>query len=180
MHSRMILLPLLGAAVAMMRPTMAHAYSSAPMTFCNKTNTQVGIAIGYHSPGISDPADHSVLTGPFVSRGWWTIAGGQCQTIDNPFGARYMFWFGMAVGGLNSDPSVVAGMHNHSTPESFCTNDPFLQGAHNAFDFENENVSASACDAAGGNAPATYGKTLWVTARRVDTWVDPTVNFTGQ
>src|SRR5689334_16816836 len=71
----------------------ALAYSSAPLTFCNKTDNKVFLAVGYHSPGVNDPADHSLLTGPFVSRGFFAVESGNCITEPNPFDARYMFWF---------------------------------------------------------------------------------------
>jgi uncharacterized membrane protein len=134
---------------------VAHAQTSSGLNFCNKTAVLVGVAVGYHSPGVNDPPDHSILTGPFVSRGWWAVEPGKCQTIENPFNARYMFW---------SDYQVLGGWGYAET--YFCRS-----AGPKAFTFEDENESLNACQAA--------GKGVWVPSHKVDTAVDATVNFTG-
>src|SRR5690348_6984232 len=70
--------------------------AAAPLTLCNRMSDHIRVAVGYFSSGVSDTKN--VLSGPFVSRGWWTVEPGQCQTFDNPFNARYMFWFAFAHG----------------------------------------------------------------------------------
>ena len=179
MNSRINLIALLGAAMALLGPTSASAYSSQPLSFCNKTSVQVGITVGYHSPGINDPADHSVLTGPFVSKGWFHVNPRECATFANPFGARYMFWFGFSTDGkgLNTNRSAVIG-GDGSRPK-YCVTNHFNSHANHMtpnFTYEIENESAAECVRAGGSTKDS----LWVTPRLVDTWVDATVDFNGQ
>jgi uncharacterized membrane protein len=187
MNSRINFTTLLVCAIALLSPASALAYSSAPLTFCNKSPEKVILADGYHSPGVNDPKDGSVLTGPFVSEGWHEFAPGECQSITNPFGARYMFWFAVSwsKGGLNTDLATVAAMHNTSLQDSFCIGNYFRTwfdgGPLSEFTFEDENASTDACDVARGNVILlANGKTLWVNGRDTDTWVNATVNFTGQ
>jgi uncharacterized membrane protein len=174
---------LAGAMLTLLFPSSVYAaYSSAPLKFCNNSSDQVAIAVGYHSPGVNDPDDHSLLTGPFVSLGWRAVQPGECVTSDNPFNARYMFWF--AIGPkVNTEYSDVIAMRASAASEHFCITSFFDRGGHGvkAFTFEVENESVEACDQAGGS-PDSNGErsTLWISARKLDTWVNPTVNFTGE
>jgi len=168
---------LVGGLLTLFIPAPAFAYSSAPLTFCNNKARirDVNVAFGYHSPGVNDPADHSRLTGLFVSRGWWVIKPGECKTLENPFDARYMFWFA-ATAGTNDDASTVLPMRNADVSEHFCINN-YLSGADvPEFTYEDENESADACDKDG----SIQAHNLWVTPHMVDTWIDATVEFTGQ
>lgn len=166
---------LVGAILTLLIPVPALAYTSAPLKFCNNASGVASVAFGYHSPGVRDPADHSILTGPFVSRGWWTVEAGECKTFENPFDARYMYWFAVG-GGLNSNESMVLSMRNADVPEHLCVNNYFSSGAVPAFTYEDENESAAACD----KDESIQAHNLWITPRNVDTWVGATVNFTGQ
>ena len=181
MSSRIFLIALAGAVLTWISP--ASAYSSAPMNFCNKTARTVAIAYAYHSPGVNDPSDKSILTGPFVSQGWRQVAPQTCTTVSNPFEARYIFWFQMsgAQSQAEADNSYNAlkAMHDNPSPESFCINNYFGHEV-GPFTFEDENESVAACDQAGGSGLPLMGKTLWVEGHNVDTWVDPTVDFTGE
>ena len=124
------------------------------------------VAVGYFTSGVNDSGN--VLSGPFASRGFWIIQPGQCQTFDNPFNARYMFWFAFAHG-INDDMSAITGARTDERLH-FCV--PNYFGAQVAsFTYEDENVSAAACDQA-GNA-------LWVVPRKVDTLIESSVNVTG-
>jgi uncharacterized membrane protein len=182
-YSRIVLIALLGAVLTLISSTAASAYSSAPMNFCNKTSRTLILAYAYHSPGVSDPADHSILTGPFVSQGWRTVDAQKCTTVSNPFDARYIFWFSYSAAQSQSEAdskySARKGMHDAPSLESICVTD-FFGRSGDAFTFEDENESVAACDHAGGSGAVGLGKTLWVATHKVDTWVDPTVNFTGE
>jgi uncharacterized membrane protein len=157
----------LGAMLAVSIPAPASAYSSAPLTICNKTPDSMVVAIGYHSPGVNDPADHSVLTGPFVSRGWREIAPGECHDFSNPFGARYMFWFGWGKKNGGVDAEKLA--ESRTGTSEFCAgNFVTADGNVSGFTYESENTSETTCKQANG---------FWVAPLVVDTWVDPTVNF---
>ena len=172
--AKLILITLLGELLVSLIPTSASAYASAPLTFCNQASSHVIVATGYHSPGVNDPADHSVLTGPFVSTGWTDIQPGTCITFPNPFNARYMFWYAVSKG-FNDNEIVARSMADSPSPEKFCVTD-YFGSVIRAFTFEQENVSAAAClSPSTGNANGN----LWPNARLVDTWVNATVNFTG-
>jgi hypothetical protein len=174
------LVALAGAIFTLANLTAASAGQSAPLTFCNKTPDKVGVAIGYFTPGLTDPADHSILTGPFVSRGWSFFEPGQCGMFPNPFGARYMFWFGFSKGYHDSEIAAMF-MRNPDLPLHFCVTSYFVGDTQvPAFTYEDENASVAACDLAGGVTPSERGHTLVVTPQTVDTWVNATVNFTGQ
>lgn len=97
-------------------PRSAHAVA---LTFCNKTSAQVGIAVGYYSSGVNSDAGPNVLTGPFVSHGWWLVGPGNCAPIDNPFNARYVFWFGIGKG-LNDNYVNVQAMESSNSKRHFC------------------------------------------------------------
>lgn len=150
-------------------PQSAHA---ANMTFCNRTSAQVGIAVGYYSSGVSTDASPNVLTGPFVSHGWWLIDPGSCDPVDNPFNARYMFWFGISKG-LNDNYVNVQAMESSNSERHFCI--PWYFGTDGkstkSFTLEDENRSLEACHAGASR--------LWVVPHMVDIAVDPTVNYTG-
>jgi uncharacterized membrane protein len=124
MPSRIIVIALVAAVVALISPTSASAYSSAPMNFCNKTSRTVYLAYAYPSPGVSDPADHSILTGPFVSQGWRTVDPQKCTTVSNPFDARYIFWFSdsESQSQLEADSKFYAlkKVHDDPSSESIC------------------------------------------------------------
>jgi uncharacterized membrane protein len=154
----------------------AHGQTAAPLTFCNATSAQVYIAVGYHSSGVNDAPGRNVLTGPFVSRGWWWVDPGTCETIDNPFKARYMFWFAISKGYNDSAPDVQAGETAESAAH-FCVPWYFSTNGRTTrkFTFEDENESLTACHAGG----TTGSYRLWIVSHRVDIAVDPRVRFTG-
>jgi len=154
----------------------AAAYTSAPLTICNKSPVTLNVAIGYHSPGVDDPADHSVLTGPFVTRGWRAIEAGACYTFQNPFDARYMFWFGWSTQYNNNAIAVGTITSPQGDPTRFCITD-YFEPTVPGFTFEAENVKDPTFQT---DACRSSGKNNWVSFKMVDTWVDPTVNFTGQ
>ena len=153
------------------------AQESKPLTFCNKTSVKVYLTIGYYTAGVNDT--EKVLTGPFVSRGYWSAEPGACQTLENPFQARYMFWFGFNIpseGRFNSDDFSVYLMSSADAPIHFCVPNIF-EGVTSSFTFEDENASLQACQR------TTYKNgysNMWVIPRKVDTWVDAAVNFTGE
>ena len=162
------------AGVLLASPGQASAVS---LTICNRTNVPIGVAVGYASSGINDTS--TVLSGPFVSHGFWGVASGACYAAANPFNARYMFWWGY---NQNGDLWPISGPSNYY----FCAANTSGVVGHSAadavnaagFTFEDENVSATAC---GNAAPGdSLGPNKWVPARRVDLDVSPTVTFMGQ
>jgi uncharacterized membrane protein len=155
MKSYVVVIALAGVLLALAVP--GNASAGTPLAICNQTSEGLTVAIGYHSSGVNDTAGSNILTGPFVSRGFWTVNPGKCQQFDNPFNARYMFWFGISKSGKIFDASG---------SDHFCV-------SINPFTFEDENVSEDAC---------THSQTgvRWVGVRAVDLMVDPTVNFNGQ
>jgi uncharacterized membrane protein len=209
MYVRLIFVALLGM-IAVVAPTSASAATSAALNFCNRTANPVNVAVGYYSAGVKDPADHSILTGPFVSRGYWTVMPTQCETFENPFGARYMFWFGWS-NGFNEHGHTFNGrghidemaqMRVKPSSYGFCVSNYYGDVIRQVppFTFEDENASPSACEPivhgealdamnegealeAMADAEAVLAKgvkPIWVSARKVDTSVDPNVNFTGE
>lgn len=186
MRIRMYCAVLVLASVAFVA-SMASAARAAGtgLTVCNQNSRTAGVAVGYHSPGVNDPADHSILTGPFVSRGWTYVAAGECYTFPNPFGARYMFWFALTRGINetnilpNHDPHAVNttnGLWSTNSDVFFCAasyyeNPTHADGKLPPFTYEDENESETACHTGEYN--------LWLPVRKVDTWVDARVNFTG-
>lgn len=177
---------LVAAVLALLAPTSAVAYGSAPLTVCNKINSKLILAFGYYSPGVHDPADHSLLTGPFVSQGWRSVEPGECATLENPFGARYMYWFAAsALGNPMSDSDVLA-IRNANVPSHFCINNyiyakgdgatPAFTVPAAAFVYEDQNESAVACD----KDTTMMAHNFWVGAREVDTWVSATVDYTPE
>jgi uncharacterized membrane protein len=170
----------IGAAV-FMSAAPVFAQSSTGMTICNQSSVALKTAIGYHSPGVDDPADHSRLTGPFVTRGWWQIEPGACHTFQNPFNARYMYWFGFSseyhniYKGWNS--TQINAANAMKNPLAWCLNNFVLTDTVLGFTYELENTKS--------NDPALDRCTVkmsnyWEEFNLVDTWIDPKVNFTGQ
>ena len=145
------------------------APSASPLTICNQYPEHLRVAYGYYSSGVHDTDNE--LTGPFVSRGWWYIEPGQCQTFDNPFSARYMYWFAFAHG-IND--SLDAIQQERGSPDlHFCATNYFGSGTL-AFNFEDENVDAAACDRVTSPQPA-----LWVVPHKIDTLIQSQVTVTG-
>jgi uncharacterized membrane protein len=167
---------IVAAMLVLFIPVSASAYTSAPLTFCNQMSINVSVTTGYHSPGVGDPADNSILTGPFVTTGWYQFAPGECAALANPFNARYMFWFGMNNQFMNSQRAQTI-VRDQNLPDSFCVPNYFNIANVPSFTFEDENKSPAAC---GDTDGAPQGHNLWVHPRTVDTWVNATVNFTGQ
>jgi len=139
--------------------------SAAPINFCNRTSDEVMVALGYYSSGVDDGVNHNVLTGPFVSRGWFSVKANQCQVFPNPFSARYMFW-------IATDRDV-----QHRPSEDAASSGRHMCITGTAFTFEDQNASSDACHT--DPAALTKGQVAWVLPNKVDTEVDPNVNFTG-
>ena len=77
---RMILLLSLALAGGLVVPAAAEA----GLKFCNKTENKIWVAVAYHSKDKSD----------WVSRGWWTVEAGQCQTaIAESLQGRYYYYY---------------------------------------------------------------------------------------
>ena len=160
---------LIALAVAALVPSCASADQAQPLNVCNNAADRVIVAVGYHRPDAADPGDHSLLTGPYVSKGWYQIPAGTCQTIDNPVDARYMFWFGWSTG-VHDTKASLAAMGAAADPANFCVSDYFAAGQLSDFLYEDENVSSKDCRRASG---------WWITPDKVDTWLNPNVSFTG-
>ena len=94
-----------------------------------------------------------------------------CQVFDNPFNARYVFWFAWGKGYHDTEASIDAMGSSHA-PGAFCVSDYMKSGSIPSFIYEVENASNEAC----GSAPQ-YG--WWIVPQMADTWINPTVNFTG-
>lgn len=139
--------------------------NAAPMNFCNRTSDEVMVALGYYSSGVDDGANHNLLTGPFVSRGWFSVRANQCQVFPNPFNARYMFW-------IATDRNV-----QHPPVEDAASSGTHMCITGTTFTFEDQNVSSAACHT--DPAALTKWQVAWVLPKKVDTEVDPNVNFTG-
>jgi uncharacterized membrane protein len=146
------------------------------LTICNRTSDLLGVAVGYYSPGVGDPADHSILTGPFVSEGWWSVASGQCATATNRFGARYMFWYAWSKSVNNQEtgiePLSIATPWTTNGTDNFCLPTYFNVDKVRTFTYEDENAGYAACHQLTNH--------IWVPVRKVDTAVNPVVQFTGQ
>ncbi len=144
--------------------------TASPLTLCNQMSDNLRVAVGYFSSGINDTKNQ--LTGPFVSRGWSVITPGQCQTFDNPFSARYMFWYAWAHG-LNDNEDAIIDKWK-SSDFHFCVTDYFsvAGGTSAAFIYEDENA-ISVCSWG-------HGDNLWVIPRKVDTAIQSRVDVTGQ
>jgi uncharacterized membrane protein len=162
---------LAGAALALANPGRASA--GTPLHLCNQSPARIIVTYGFYSSGVNDTTGSQVLTGPFVSKGFRTIEPGACSNLENPFNARYMFWWAANyVGTLNSNgPNEWAASGNYH----FCTPNVYGAGQAPEFTFEDENASADECTQSRTKA----GANIWVRARRVDVMVEPTVNFDG-
>ena len=152
----------------------ASAQISAPLTLCNQTDVPLNIAIGYPTLGVDDGPNHNLLTGPFVTKGWGTIAPGACHTLENPFKARYMYWFGFSTKFNSTEMQAGSIVKPPLGPNLYCI--PKFEHGSSSFTFEDENVRPTDQ----GDPCEASGKNMWATFRPVDTWVDATVNFTGQ
>jgi len=114
-----------------------------------------------------------------VTEGWWKIDAGTCHTYDNRFQARYMFWFATS-DQFNNPPDFPNNTPQIMSEPCYCVPDFVAHGGSGAFTYEDENVKD---DPTGQNdhcISLTNSDHRWVKFRVVDTWVDPTVNFTGQ
>ena len=137
--------------------------SGTSLHLCNKSEYQINIAIGYASSGPDDTGD--VLTGPFVSRGWWILGPSECITLSNPFSARYMYWTGYRDGAFLWD----------SGDSHFCV--PSTISRPPRFTFERQNESEDAC--VNSTPLSSNGPNQWLPTREVDVSVDPDVDFDG-
>lgn len=138
--------------------------SGTSMHMCNHSQSKIAVAAGYLSSG---PDDHdNILTGPFVSTGWWVLAAGECATISNPFAARYMYYTGFVIGG---------GAFWSQGDWHFCA--PSIYGHSDAFTFESQNASQDACTASA--AYGTGGANMWMPARQVDVEVNAEADYDG-
>lgn len=146
------------------------APSASPLTLCNQFSDRIRVAYGYYSSGVHDT--DNMLTGPLVSRGWWYVEPGQCQTFDNPFNARYMYWFAWAHG-INDSLGAIQNART-SSDLHFCITNYFGTGTTYGYTFEDENADAASCDRVTSPSSA-----LWVVPHKVDTAVAPTVNVMG-
>ena len=73
MKSTLVLLALLGS--------LAASPALADLEFCNSTDENVSVAIGYSEDGT------------WVSEGWWTMAPGGCtRAIVGDLSKRYYYW----------------------------------------------------------------------------------------
>jgi hypothetical protein len=134
----------------------------ASLAFTSEQEGARRIAVGYHSPGAYDTG--TVLTGPFVSTGWFVFAPGECSTIDNPFSARYMYWTGYRHGAY----LIQDGGDSH-----FCM--PSVRGTPPRFTFERQNESEDACVS---STPAdSSGPNEWTATREVDVAVDADAEY---
>lgn len=171
-------------AVALLFASAGEAFAepaASPLTVCNQLPNRALVAVGYFSSGVSDTAN--TLSGPFVSRGWWPVQPGECQTFPNPFNARYMFWYAfdtdIASLRLNDNDLVVMGMRILPGVH-MCVTDYFDTSTIRAFTYEDENVSKAACDQASGDGQQKDGNALWVIPNKVDTLIQSKVNITAQ
>lgn len=137
--------------------------SGTPLHLCNHSEYRINIAVGYHSSGPGDTGE--ILTGPFVSRGWWILEPGECVSLTNPFSARYMYWTGYRQG---------AFLWNDADSH-FCV--PSTISKPPRFTFERQNESEDACVSSDPLSP--NGPNQWLPTREVDVSVDPDVDFDG-
>jgi uncharacterized membrane protein len=161
------------AAALALTPHRAAA-EGTQLQICNRSSVELtDVAVGYFSTGTNDTAD--TLTGPFVSTGWWSIAAGACSSFRNPFGARYMFWWGLQSGVVNSGGNV----WTTNGSAHFCIPNVYGPGGSvPSFTYEDENESEAACES-GYSTDPKLGHNIWVPVRKVDLDVDATVNFEG-
>jgi hypothetical protein len=150
-------------------PQAIASAAGTQLQICNRSAATVNVAVGYHSSGPNDAPNSSMLTGPFVSIGWWSVAPGACRSFNNPFSARYMFWFGFTPLGVVPKLSWTTNGDDY-----FCIANFNGTTAH-AFTFEDENASQAACL----SRSTQDGADLWQSVRKVDLDVNPVVNFDG-
>lgn len=144
-------------------PTRSDA-AGTPLNVCNQTSTLINVAVSYKSSGPNDTA--TMLTGPTVSTGWWTVAAGACRNIANPFSARYVYWSGYVSGG---------DWFWTTSDYHFCV--PNASEPPPGFTMEDENASEEACVNA---APFDrFGPNLWIASHEVDIDVMSTVYYNG-
>lgn len=75
-----ILNRLILATAALAAPALAATPALADLRLCNKTMSNVGIAIGYKS------------TSDWTTEGWWNIAAGSCEVvIQGPLSSQYYY-----------------------------------------------------------------------------------------
>jgi uncharacterized membrane protein len=166
---RWLLFTLVAVCLYVSTPPAIASASGIQMQFCNRSSAPVNVAVGYHSSGPNDTPNSTILTGPFVSIGWWSIAAGACHNFDNPFSARYMFWYGFTP--LNVFPKLAWTTNGI---DYFCVAN-FMGTTAHAFTYEDENASQSACI----SRATPDGVNIWETVRKVDLNVNPLVNFDG-
>jgi uncharacterized membrane protein len=158
------------AGALAMSDKAAAAPTAYRLTVCNKSSVKIYVAAGYRTPGNDDVKDedgvYESLSGPFVSEGWWNLDPGQCsQAMENPFYARFMYWFAHPEGaGMGDGFSTAANYH-------FCVPYRGENGQIPAFTYEDENASSTACQSPGNN--------MWVSVRRVDLPVNAEADYTG-
>ena len=141
--------------------------TGTPLHFCNKSSKAFYLAIGYFSPGSNDT--ESKLTGPFVSRGWFHFDPGECSTVANPFGARYLYWTGYNDGG--PDAWNTSSFHSDS---HFCI--PNSHPAGGPFTFERQNASETDCTS--DSFYSGYAND-WVPVQEIDVVVDANAEYDG-
>jgi len=169
-----VLIALLGT-LATFPLAVPAAADGTGLTICNKTAEILAVAVGYYTPGVNDPADHHVLTGPFVSQGWYAVAPTKCTTIANKFNVRYMFWFAYSKVLNNQDSGIqfalVGNPWTTSSDDRFCVTNYFTSGKAKTFTYEDENAGLLQCNNDRNNS--------WVPVRKVDTLVNAIVQFDG-
>ena len=74
--------PLTALSVALLCSTLAAGPAAADLELCNKTQSRVGVAIGYKDKD------------GWASEGWWNIGPNACETLyPGPLIARYYYVF---------------------------------------------------------------------------------------
>jgi uncharacterized membrane protein len=82
-RNAIVLAALLVVTTLLFGPAAPVGASGTELHFCNHSPYTVSIAVGYHSPGAYDTG--TVLTGPFVSTGWFVFpASARQSTIRFP------------------------------------------------------------------------------------------------
>lgn len=160
--SACVLAVILAVASIGFTPTRAVA-DGTRLHLCNHSQYRIDVAVGYHSSGPNDTGN--VLTGPFVSHGWYILQPGECGNFPNPFSARYMYWSGFRQGAL---------LINQSDTH-FCV--PSMLDRPPEFTFERQNESDDAC---ANSTPAdSSGPNQWIASHEVDVMVDPDADYDG-
>jgi hypothetical protein len=169
-------LVIVALAASLSHASPGPASDAAPPTICNDMSVgKLYVAYGYYSTGVKDAANSNTLTGPFVSRGFLAIdPGGKCETIENTFHARYVFWWATDGQTINRGRDDVWETNGS---DHFCVVETFRPPGERipAFTFEDENVSATTC----ANSKAEGRSNVWIGARMIDVMVNPVAHFTG-